>query len=69
MSETAVPHPLSDALVKLLSERMILLAHPTRIRILDELHGGERNVQAISDALTTTQQNVSDHLRLLRLDD
>lgn len=45
---------------------MALLGDATRIRILDELRGGERNVQTIADALTTTQQNVSGHLRLLR---
>jgi len=52
--------------VELLSERMALFGDPTRIRILDELRDGERNVQSIADALTTTQQNVSGHLRLLR---
>lgn len=60
-----LPNPLSDTLVELISERMVLLGEPTRIRILDELRGGERNVQAIADALLTTQQNVSGHLRLL----
>lgn len=45
---------------------MALLGDPTLIRILDELRDGERNVQAIADELTTTQQNVSGHLRLLR---
>jgi len=61
-----VPHPLPAELVELMSERMALLGDPTRIRILDELRGGERNVQSIADALATTQQNVSGHLRLLR---
>lgn len=45
---------------------MALLGDPTRIRILDVLRGGERNVQTIADSLVTTQQNVSGHLRLLR---
>lgn len=40
----------------------LLVQHP----LPDELRGGERNVQTISDALMTTQQNVSGHLRLLR---
>lgn len=52
--------------MQLMSERMALLGDATRIRILDELRVGERNVQAIADGLTTTQQNVSGHLRLLR---
>lgn len=66
MDALQVPHPLPQELLELLSERMMLLGETTRIRVLDELRGGERNVQAISDALTTTQQNVSGHLRLLR---
>lgn len=46
--------------------RLSLLGDETRIRILDQLRQGERNVQAIADELITTQQNVSGHLRLLR---
>ena len=65
MPPQTLPHPLSEELVEVLSERMALLGDSTRIRILDELRGGERNVQSIADALTTTQQNVSGHLRLL----
>jgi len=34
--------------------------------MIDVLRDGERNVQSIADNLTTTQQNVSGHLRLLR---
>ena len=60
------PRPLPDELVELLRSRIVLLGDQTRIRILDELRDGERNVQSITDALTTTQQNVSGHLRLLR---
>lgn len=58
--------PLSPELVDLLSARLDLYADPTRIRILDALRSGERNVQTIADGLVTTQQNVSGHLRLLR---
>jgi DNA-binding transcriptional ArsR family regulator len=65
VSETEIPRTLSDEVVGLLSERMALLGEPTRIRILDGLRDGERNVQSIADALSTTQQNVSGHLRLL----
>jgi DNA-binding transcriptional ArsR family regulator len=66
-SRPSLPHPLPDELVELLSDRMALLGDATRIRILDELRGGERNVQTIANALKTTQQNVSGHLRLLRV--
>lgn len=50
----------------MLSKQMALLGDPTRIRILAVLRGGECYVQSIADVLTTTQQNVSGHLRLLR---
>lgn len=61
-----LPHPLPDELVDLLSSRMAVLGDRTRIRILDQLRDGEQNVQALADGLSTTQQNVSGHLRLLR---
>lgn len=57
---------MASELVQVLSERMTLLGHPTRIRILEELYDGEHNVQSLADALMTTQQNVSGHLKLLR---
>lgn len=66
LSTPEVPHPLPEPLVQVMSDRMALLAHPSRIRILDALRDGERNVQSIADTLMTTQQNVSGHLRLLR---
>lgn len=66
MSGPGLPHPLPDDLVELVSDRMVLLSEPTRMRILDQLRTGERNVQVIADSLMTTQQNVSGHLRLLR---
>ncbi len=50
----------------LLSERTARLGDPTRTHASLPLRDGERNVQLIADALLTTQQNVSGHLRLLR---
>lgn len=60
------PGRFSDEVIAILSDRLSLLSHPTRIRILDELRDGERIVQALADASVTTQQNISGHLRLLR---
>jgi hypothetical protein len=37
MSAARLPHPLSDELVKLMSERMAVLGDLTRTRILDQL--------------------------------
>jgi DNA-binding transcriptional ArsR family regulator len=42
------------------------LAHPVRIRILDELRGGPRTVQALQDALGMEQAPVSQQLAVLR---
>ena len=42
------------------------LAHPTRLRILELLMGGERCVCEIYAALGQEQPNVSKHLNLMR---
>lgn len=61
--------PLSDSVVEHLAHRLLTLGQPTRIRMLRWLQAeGEMNVQALADALGTTQQNVSRHLGLLYRD-
>lgn len=42
------------------------LAHPVRIRLLEELGSGERSVQALQEALGLGQPVVSQHLAVLR---
>jgi ArsR family transcriptional regulator len=42
------------------------LAHPTRIRVLEQLTRGELTVQALQDALQLDQPIVSQHLAALR---
>ena len=42
------------------------LAHPTRIRILEQLTRGELTVQALQDVLQLDQPIVSQHLAALR---
>jgi ArsR family transcriptional regulator len=42
------------------------LAHPTRIRVLEQLSRGELTVQALQDALQLDQPIVSQHLAALR---
>lgn len=61
----AVTHPLADELVELVAERFRALSEPTRIRLLDRLREGEASVLDLTDAVGTTPQNVSKHLRLL----
>ena len=43
-----------------------VLAHPQRIRIIEELRGGERNVMSIQAALEISHSGVSQHLMNLR---
>lgn len=60
-----LPHPLSGELVEQIAQRFRVLGEPMRIRVLDLLRDGEANVQELTDALGTTQQNVSKHLGVL----
>ena len=43
-----------------------VLAHPQRIRIIEELRGGERDVSSIQAALEISHSGVSQHLMQLR---
>ncbi|KTD73825.1 ArsR/SmtB family transcription factor [Legionella tucsonensis] len=55
---------------KLISEKMAeflnAIAHQHRIRIIEELHGGERNVNGLQVILGTSHSVVSQHLSILR---
>jgi DNA-binding transcriptional ArsR family regulator len=59
-------HPLPEALVELIAQRFRVLGDPTRIRLIDRLRAGEASVLELTDAIGTTQQNVSKHLGVLR---
>ena len=61
-----VQHPLPDDLIELIARRFRVLAEPTRIKLLDLLRGREASVQELTDAIGSTQQNVSKHLGVLR---
>lgn len=60
-----LPTPLPPELIELISERFKLLSEPMRIRILDQLRGGEQSVGSLAELLDTSQQNVSKHLQAL----
>jgi DNA-binding transcriptional ArsR family regulator len=62
---TQIPHPLPDDLIELIARRFRVLADPTRIKLLDRLRPGEATVQELTQAIGTTQQNVSKHLGVL----
>jgi DNA-binding transcriptional ArsR family regulator len=61
----ALPHPLPDEIVEVIARRFRVLSEPTRIKLLDQLHGGESSVQELCEQTGTTQQNVSKHLAVL----
>lgn len=60
-----VPHPVSTPLADLIARRFRLIGDPTRIRLLDYLRDGEATVQELTEALGSSQQNISKHLALL----
>ncbi len=58
--------PLDRGAADLIADRFQALADPTRLRILDRLRaGGEASVRDLTEALETSQQNVSKHLGVL----
>lgn len=57
---------MPTALQALKSDLFRALAHPTRIRILEQLVPGERTVQDLQDSLGLDQPIVSQHLAALR---
>ena len=61
----ALPHPLPEPVVELIARRFRVMGEPMRIRILDRLCDGEATVQELTEALETSQQNMSKHLGVL----
>ena len=57
---------MPTSLQSLKAEFFRVLAHPTRIRLLEQLVSGERTVQELQAALDLEQPIVSQHLALLR---
>ena len=58
--------PLSVQAIDLVADRFRVLGEPIRIRILQELQGGERNVTQLVEAIGSTQPNISKHIRILQ---
>lgn len=57
---------LTPEAVDMVAARFRILGEPIRIRILQSLHEGEKNVTEIVAAVGSTQPNVSKHLRILQ---
>ena len=58
--------PLSLEASELVAARFRTLGEPIRIRILQALQGGERNVTELVAEVGSTQPNISKHLRILQ---
>jgi DNA-binding transcriptional ArsR family regulator len=58
-------HPLPQPVVELVAQRFRALGDPLRIRLLEQLLGGEASVRELVTATGAGQQNVSKHLGVL----
>ena len=58
-------HPLSAEAVHLVARRFAVLAEPMRLRLLQALFDGEKNVNTLVELTGGTQANVSRHLQTL----
>jgi len=67
-SRTAPPaeKTLPDAALAMIAERFRALSEPVRLRLLNTLMAGERNVTQLVEAAGTGQANVSKHLSILK---
>jgi DNA-binding transcriptional ArsR family regulator len=52
--------------LELVAARFRAMGEPLRLRILQELEGGERSVSALAERVESTQPNVSKHLKILQ---
>ena len=57
--------PLGDEALQLVCRRFAVLAEPMRLRLIQALFAGERNVTELVAATGGTQANVSRHLQTL----
>lgn len=58
--------PLPAEAIELIADRFRILGEPIRIRIIQELEAGEKNVGELVAAVGSSQPNVSKHLRILQ---
>lgn len=58
--------PSRQVVAKELSEIFKLIAHPDRIRVIEELRSGEKDVNTLVEALSLPGPRVSQHLSLMK---
>jgi len=59
------PFPLTDQALEIVARRFAVLAEPMRLRLIQALFDGEKNVSSLVAATGGTQANVSRHLQTL----
>lgn len=57
---------LSAEALELVAARFKVMSEPLRLRILQELQAGEMSVMEITEAVESSQPNVSKHLKMLQ---
>lgn len=57
---------LSIEAIELIANRFKTLSEPIRLRILQNLQDGEKSVTELTEAVETSQPNVSKHLKILQ---
>jgi DNA-binding transcriptional ArsR family regulator len=66
MSPKGAPLPDNPEAMELVAARFKVLSEPLRLRILQELDGGEKSVSELTEAVHASQPNVSKHLKILQ---
>jgi len=57
--------PLNDQAIEIVARRFAVLAEPMRLRLIQALFDGERNVTELTALTGGTQANISRHLQTL----
>ncbi|MBS1795397.1 MAG: winged helix-turn-helix transcriptional regulator [Acidobacteria bacterium] len=57
---------LSTDALEMIANRFKILSEPLRLRILQSLQHGEKSVNELTEAVETSQPNVSKHLKILQ---
>ena len=65
-SRSQQPTPVDKDLYRRHADFCKVISHPTRLQIIDLLHGGEMSVTDLANRLQVTVGNLSQHLNLMR---
>ncbi|HKT11331.1 MAG TPA: metalloregulator ArsR/SmtB family transcription factor [Terriglobia bacterium] len=65
-SRSQQPTPVDKDLYRRHADFCKVISHPTRLQIIDLLHGGEMSVTDLANRLQVTVGNLSQHLNLMK---